>query len=146
MKFRIQQADQRHLADINRLILGAKLIDEPLEKVGEHYWFVRIHGVIVACAALDFYGENGVILTHLVVDKAYRHQEIGTALIAHRMRIAQKGGMRIVALATMYYLFNFYKKRGFKTCPRKYLPNSIKNYWEFTSSRYKKCAVMYKVI
>ena len=60
------------------------------------------------------------------------------------MRIAKERGAKIVALVTMYYWFRFYKKRGFRTCPRADLPAVIKDYWMFTAPRYKKCAVMYQ--
>ena len=50
------------------------------------------------------------------------------------------------ALVTMYYHFNFYKRRKFKTCPRKNLPESIRDYPQFTAQRYKKCAVMFRAL
>lgn len=144
MKLKIQEADKRHLPDINRLIMEARLMDHPMEKLDGYFWFIRIRNKIVACAGLDFYKKNGAVLTHLVVDREYRHRGIGSLLIAHRISEAKKRKMKIAALATMYYHFNFYKKRGFKTCPRAKLPKFIKNYWMFTAKRYKKCAVMYQ--
>lgn len=146
MNFTIHRADKRHLNDINRLIVEAK-IGEPMDKFNGPFWFVRIDGRIVACAGLEFiYNKKAAVLTHLAVEKRLRRHGIGFTLIQHRINVAQKQGVKILALATMYYLFNFYKKRGFRTCPRKNLPDVVKDYWMFTVPRYKKCAVMIQEI
>ncbi len=47
-----------------------------------------------------------------------------------------------MTLVSMYYHFNFYKHRGFRTIPRKELPADIIGYEQFTAKRYMKCAVM----
>ncbi|MEK7151493.1 MAG: GNAT family N-acetyltransferase [Patescibacteria group bacterium] len=143
---KIIRADERHRADINRLIKEAKIgsgldQNEPIK----NFWVVRKNNRIVACAGLDSHN-NASILTTLAVEREYRHQGIGASLIGHRLRVARQRGSKIVALITMYYHFNFYKRRGFKTCPRKNLPESIIDYSQFTSQRYKKCAVMFQTI
>ena len=146
MRIRIIKADERHRSDINRLIKDAK-IGSPLSRkdfAGEDFWAARINGKIVACAGLDFHGRDTAILTTLVVEKELRHQGIGSALIQKRLAVARERGAKIAALVTMYYWFRFYKKRGFRTCPRAGLPAVIKDYWMFTTPRYKKCAVMYQ--
>ena len=62
------------------------------------------------------------------------------------MQVAKEKGAKTIAFVTMYYLFRFYKKRGFKTRKRAELPENVKDYWMFTVQRYKKCAVMIKAI
>ena len=142
MNFTIHKADKRHLTDINRLIVETK-IGQPMNELSGLFWFIRVDGRIVACAGLEFiHNQKVAVLTHLATEKKFRRHGIGSALIQHRIDLARKQGVKTLALATMYYLFNFYKKRGFKTCPRKNLPNNVKNYWMFTVERYKKCAVM----
>lgn len=145
--YRTIKADEKHRKDINRLIQQAKIgsgfgEEEPVK----NFWIVKNpDGKVVACCGLEFYNGNAM-LTSLVVEKDHRHQGIGSALISHRLGIARKRKARLVALVTMYYHFNFYKRRGFRTCPRANLPESIKNYHQFTAKRYKKCAVMYRKI
>ena len=109
-----------------------------------NFWVVKSGGRVIACAGLDFHGRDVAILTPIVVKKEFRHQGIGSALIEHRTKVAKERGVKTVAFVTMYYWFNFYKRRGFLTCPRKNLPENIKNYWMFTTKRYMKCAVMLK--
>ncbi len=146
MDFTIHKADKRHLVDINRLIVDMK-IGEPMNELNGPFWFVRIDNRIVACAGLEFIpDQKAAVLAHLAVEKEFRRHGIGSVLIEHRTDFAKRKGVEILALATMYYLFNFYKKRGFKTCPRKNLPETVKNYWMFTAQRYKKCAVMIREI
>lgn len=142
MKINILRADKRHVLDINRLIIGAKLTETSIKGPVKNWWVVRKNGRVIACASLDFFGEETAILANIVVEKEFRHQGIGSALIQYRINVAKRHGAKIIALATMYYLFNFYKRRGFRTCPRKQLPESVKDYWMFTVQRYKKCAVM----
>lgn len=144
MQIKIQKADQRHRKEINRLINQA--LGSSIKGSLKDIWFVRVKGEIVATGGLNFYQDQAAIFTHLVVKKEFRRQGIGSALIRHRMKVAEERGATILALVTMYYRYNFYKRRGFKTCPRKDLPESIKNHWMFTVQRYKKCAVMYQPI
>lgn len=146
MKVKILKADERHRQDINRLMRKAKIgcfsKDEPIKNC----WFVRHRGRVVACTSLDFHGPYAAILRGIVVEDELRHRGIGSKLIAHRMRIAKERGAKIVALVTVYYWYRFYKKRGFRTCPRAKLPESIKNYRMFTDKHYKErgFAVMYR--
>ena len=141
--YKIVRADERHRKDINRMIRGAWLgpglsKDEPVQ----NFWVVKDKGVVIACAGMDFHND-AAILTYIVVAEEYRHRGIGARLVAHRLNIARERGIKTVALATMYYRFNFYKKRGLHTCPRKNLPANIKEYPMFTDPRYMKCAVMW---
>jgi len=141
--YRIIRADRRHIPDINRLIKEAKLGDGfEINRPIKNFWIVRVNKIIIACAGMDFYGDSA-ILTYCVVEKSFRHQGIARSLINHRIDVALNNQKKIVALATMYYTYNLYKKWGFRSCPREYLPESIRDYWQFTSKRYKKCGVMF---
>jgi N-acetylglutamate synthase-like GNAT family acetyltransferase len=141
---KIIKANEEHRKDMARLIrvakIGSLLEDESIKDM----WVVKNKGRIVACAGLDFHGPKVAIFTSLVVEKKFRHQGIGSILIRHRTKIARERGASTIAFVTMYYHFNFYKRRGFITCPRKNLPDNVRSYWMFTTSRYKKCAVMLK--
>ena len=146
MDVKIVKADERHRKDINRLMRSAKIGCFGKNESIKNSWFVRHGGEIIACATLDFHGPDVAILYGIAVRREFRHRGIGSRLIQHRMNVAGTRGAKIVALATMYYHFNFYKRRGFRTCPRAKLPESVKNYWMFTAKRYKKCAVMYQYL
>jgi N-acetylglutamate synthase-like GNAT family acetyltransferase len=114
--------------------------------VPRNTWVVRVGNEVVAFAGLDFIQNQAAILEGIVVKKELRHQGIGAMLIKHRIQVARARGVKVFALATMYYLYNFYKRRGFKTCPRANLPDFLQSYPQFTDKRYKKCAVMVRGI
>jgi N-acetylglutamate synthase-like GNAT family acetyltransferase len=141
MALTIIKADERHRGEINRLITGAK-IGDGVEGPIRNFWVARLHGRIVGCAGLDFINARAAVFTHLVVEKDCRRQGIGSALIAKRFEAARKRNISVLTLITMYYHFNFYKRRGFRTIPRKQLPEDIRSYEQFTAKRYMKCAVM----
>jgi N-acetylglutamate synthase-like GNAT family acetyltransferase len=143
LKFKIQQADKRHFSEINRLLIKTK-IGQLKEGINGQLWFVRCHGKIIACADLEIIDPQVAIFLHWAVDPDYRHQGIGTALLNHALDFARQKGIRLVALATMYYHFRRFKKHEFRTCPRQDLPGTVKDYWMFMADRYKKCAVMLK--
>ncbi len=142
MNFKIQRADSRHRKDINRLIVDAKIGGLIRGPITRDSFFVRVDGKIVGFASMEFIGEQAAILQSISVEREYRHHGIGSALIEHRINLAKRRGVRTIAFVTMYYHFNFYKRRGFKTCPRKNLPDFLQNYPQFAAQRYKKCAVM----
>ena len=144
MNFKIIKAREEHRKDISRLLRTTRIGSFGKHERIKNFWVVKMNDRIVACAGLDFFDKEIAIFTHLAVEKEFRHQGIGSALIRLRMDKAKKRGAKILAFVTMYYWFRFYKKRGFRTCPRKNLSENIKNYWMFTAKRYMKCAVMYQ--
>lgn len=146
MEWRIFRADGRHKRDINRLIKTAKIGSGIKGPVPRDTWVARVGDKVIGYASLDFVGNKAAILEGMVVERGFRHQGIGSTLISRRMKVARRRGIKVFALCTMYYLFNFYKRRGFRTCPRDYLPGFLKTYTQFTERRYKKCAVMVKGI
>ncbi|MBI3114848.1 MAG: GNAT family N-acetyltransferase, partial [Candidatus Harrisonbacteria bacterium] len=103
------RADRRHLAEINRLIVEAK-IGDPLEGLKPASYIVRRDGKVVAFASLDFVGNEAAILEDVVVERGYRHQRIASVLVDHCIAVARKRGIRRFALCTMYYLFRFFKR------------------------------------
>jgi N-acetylglutamate synthase-like GNAT family acetyltransferase len=76
------------------------------------------------------------------VEKPYQKRHIGMDLLDHAMKYARERGAKTIALVTMYYRFNWFKNRGFRTLPRKDLPDALRDHWTFTAQRYMKCAAM----
>lgn len=143
---KIVKANGYHKKDINRLICEAKIGSGIKGSIPRNTWVAMLEGRVVGFANLDFVGKKVAILKEIAVDRAFRHKGIGSALINQRMYHARRRGVNVFALATMYYLFNFYKRRGFATCPRRFLPDFLRNYPQFNAQRYMKCAVMVKGI
>lgn len=145
MATKIIQARECHRQVINQLIISAK-ISSPIKGPIKNFFVVKSADKVVACAAYEIIRQNAATLLHCAVDKEFRHRGIGSSLIDHRLKILRKKGIKIVAFVTMYYLYNFYKKWDFRTCPRELLPMEIRNYWMFTAQHYKKCAVMMRYL
>lgn len=141
MEIKIIRAREQHRKEINRLIIGTR-IGGPIKEPIKNFLIARVDGKTIGCAALECIGNGAAVFTHCAVQEEFRKKGIGSALVAERLRMARKKGIKILALVTMYYRFRFYKKRGFRTCPRAELPECVRNYWMFTEKKYKKCAVM----
>ena len=142
----ILRADSRHKREINRLIRDTKIGSRIYGPVPKNTWIARIGGKIVGYAGLNFIGRKTAILEGVAVEEDLRHQGIGSALMNHRINFAHRRGVKVFALTTMHYRFRFYKHHGFATCPRKYLPEFLREYPQFTEKSLMKCAVMVKGI
>lgn len=141
MQLKIQRADKRHLAAINKLIVETR-IGSPMKKIEGQFWFVRVDNKIVGCMGAELIGNNSAILTHLAVNESYRKRGIGMTLFKYVIDQVRRQNATTLALITMYYLFKRFKKRGFKLTKRALLPERVKNHWMFTAKRYMKCAAM----
>ena len=141
MQFTIHKADKRHLPDINRLIVETR-IGESEDKLDGQFWFAKVNGQIVGCMGGKMIDRNTAVLTHLAVDSSYRKQGIGMSLFDHTVNHFRSSGATNVGFVTMYYHFNRFKRRGFRTIPRKFLSEPLKSHWMFTAIRYMKCAAM----
>ncbi|MBI2109487.1 MAG: GNAT family N-acetyltransferase [Parcubacteria group bacterium] len=141
MQFTIRKADKRHLSDINRLIVEAK-IGSPMEKLDGQYWIAKVGGRVVGSMGATTIDNSTAVLTTLAVEKPYRKRGIGMSLFNHAVNHVRTQGATTIGFITMYYHFRRFKRRGFKTMPRKFLSEPLKSHWMFTAKRYMKCAAM----
>lgn len=141
METKIFKADKRHLPAINDLIVRTK-IGSRMKKLEGEFWCLRLDGQIVGCMGAELIGNNSAILTHLAVNESYRRRGVGMTLFSHAIEMVRREGATTFAFITMYYLFNRFKKRGFKVTRRAMLPETVRNHWMFTAKRYMKCAAM----
>jgi len=141
MHFTIYKADRRHLSDINCLIVETG-IGSPMEKLDGRYWIAKVDGRIVGSMGAEMINSNTTVLTTLAVKKPYRKHGIGMALFDHAVNHVRNRGATTIGFITMYYHFNRFKRRGFRTTPRRFLSEPLKSHWMFTARRYMKCAAM----
>jgi N-acetylglutamate synthase-like GNAT family acetyltransferase len=142
VKFQIIRANESHRKEINRLLQATRISSHRIQGPIRNFWMAKVGDRFVGCAGMDFISKEVGVLTHLAVEKEYRHNGIGAALVAKRFAYAKQRGVKVMTLITMYYRFNFYKRRGFRTIPRPNLPVDIRAYAQFTAQEYMKCAVM----
>ncbi|MEK7118525.1 MAG: GNAT family N-acetyltransferase, partial [Patescibacteria group bacterium] len=88
VNFTIHDADKRHLADVNRLIVGTR-IGSAMKKLEGRFWFARVGGHIVGCMGVEVIGVKTAILTHLAVEEGYRRQGVGMSLFRHAMAVVR---------------------------------------------------------
>ncbi|KKU51785.1 MAG: hypothetical protein A3H69_04060 [Candidatus Sungbacteria bacterium RIFCSPLOWO2_02_FULL_47_9] len=145
-EYRIMRAKEIHRKEISRLVRKAHIGALKKSDSLKDFSIVVLNGEIVGCMGIEYIPNNAAVLTYAVTKKEFRHLGIATRLMSFKAKEAKKKGVSLLALCTMYYLFRFCKKRGYKTCPREFLPVRIKDYWMFTARQYKKCAVLYRSI
>ena len=81
---------------------------------------------LAGCCALDFV-EATSILHSLTVVKSKRRIGVGSALVEYCVEIASDRGAEDIALLTMFWNVNFFRKNGFSTTSRSLLPRSLAN-------------------
>jgi len=113
-----------------------------MKKLDGRYWIARVDGRTVGSMGAKMIDSDTAVLTTLAVEKPYRKQGIGMSLFNHAVNHVRSHGATTVGFITMYYHFNRFKRRGFKTLPRKFLSEPLKSHWMFTAKRYMKCAAM----
>jgi N-acetylglutamate synthase-like GNAT family acetyltransferase len=141
VKFKIVKASAKHRAEIDRLCRETRISDG-FDGPVRNLWVAKVGDRIVGCAGLEFINERAAVYTTLAVEKDMRHSGIGAALTAIRLEEARKRNVQILLLITMHYHFNRYKRRGFRTIPRKQLPEDVRDFEQFTDKSCMKCAVM----
>lgn len=140
-KVRIVRADERHRCNIDHLIHSTH-IGDGMSGLVRGFWCAKVGNRIVGCGGINFINQDTAVLTHIAVEKEFRRQGIGTALISRCLDYARDMKVRHIALITMYYLFRRFKKHGFRVVRRATLTEPLSSYPDFTSKRYMKCAVM----
>lgn len=145
MRVTIRRADERHREEINALVHNAQIGDS-IEGPVRDYWFVRDKGRIIACCGLEMCDATSAILVSIVVDKPYRKQGIGSQLVQYRLAVARARGATSAALVTSIRKLHHYRRLGFEICKRAQLPAQFRDYWMFTSPRYKKFMVMTRTL
>jgi N-acetylglutamate synthase-like GNAT family acetyltransferase len=88
------------------------------------YWTAEFNGELVGCSSL-VHVDRVAIFHSLAVKKAYRHRGIGRELMKLRLREARASGDEVAVSMTMFWNVNFYRKFGFETTSRKFLPKVL---------------------
>ena len=145
MDYKIVKAQKEHLPEIERLIISTR-ISEGLNEQDKtaKFWVAIKDKRVIGCGGFNLIDSKNVYLTHLAVEKDLRRKGVGMSIFGKLMEEAEKLKAETVSFITMYYHFNKFKKRGFRTIPRKELNEPLRSYPLYTSPRYKKCAVMIK--
>jgi len=137
----VQARNCWHLQDVNRLIFTSGIGEGNFKRLPPGFVVAKLNNAVIGCARIEMQ-PGFAVLESVVVEHSYKHKGIGSELIRNRLKYAVRQGRHTIALCSMYYHFNFYKRRGFHTIPRAKLPDNIRAYPQFVSPRYTKCAVM----
>jgi len=107
-------------------------LDLPEEGVLEEFGrFQVVHddGRVVGLAGLEVYEADG-LLRSVAVEPAYRGQGLAAALVDACLGLAGRMGLRAVYLLTTTAA-DYFRRRGFTSCPREEAPAGIRESWEF---------------
>src|SRR5262245_19639973 len=105
-----------------RLLAGAHIGAEDNPDLAGFFVAVSA-GSIVGCGGFERCGRAS-ILHSIVVDKKARRRGVGRRLVAAIIG-CRSSGVQVVALMTMFWNVNFFRRVGFRTVSRRALPESL---------------------
>jgi amino-acid N-acetyltransferase len=122
-------------------LLGATalLLDGAREHIADFVVAER-DGAIVGCAAVERYGEAG-LLRSVAVTPAERGNGTGSALVSRCLEEAKRAGLRSVVLLTTTAPM-YFPRFGFETIERASVPEAVQDSVEFRAVCCSSAAVM----
>jgi N-acetylglutamate synthase-like GNAT family acetyltransferase len=106
------------------------------------FWVAKDGDKVVGCVGMIPHGEDAEILIHGAVLKSYRRRGIAAKTIQVCLEAARARGKKFVAFCTVFWNLRLFRKFGFETCKRRELPESLRNFHQFTSFKYFYTSVM----
>ncbi|HWQ11753.1 MAG TPA: arsenic resistance N-acetyltransferase ArsN2 [Roseiflexaceae bacterium] len=89
-------------------------------------------GAVVGSAAVERYGDAG-LLRSVAVDRAYRGQGLGTALVGAALELARRQGVRTLYLLTTT-AGDYFPRFGFRPVTRDDVAPAVRQSAEFTGA------------
>jgi len=96
---------------------------------------------IVGTVGLEFWGDY-VSLRALIVDRRFRKQGIGGALVRRAIKLARKDGALAVYAYTLFWNNKHFRSWGFELKDKDLLPEEIKECARFYYPHYRYCCAM----
>lgn len=144
MNYIIDKPKPENLAEVQKLLLNAKL---PAEDIGEHwdtFLTAGIDGEIIGAVGLEIWKERALLRSLVVKDK-FRNHGIGKELYNKCIDMAKHNGIVQVGLLTTT-AEKFFSKQGFEKVANDDVPDFIKQTKEFLVYCPNSSTVMVKTI
>ena len=126
----IDRARREDADTILKLITGAGLHEEGVEKRIDGFLVARENGTIVGAVGMEASGQVA-LLRSMVVDPSTRKSGLGTRLCDALLDEARRLGVREMYLLTIDAQ-DFFARFGFEIVERSVAPEAIRNTWEFS--------------
>lgn len=121
----------KDLPQIIRLVSENNLPVSDIVPGKQFFVVAEVSGRIIACAALEQYGENGLFRS-LAVSLDHRNMKIGKDIVAKLMTFSKENNIsQLYLLTTTADLY--FKKAGWKVIDRTDVPDDIRATSEFSS-------------
>jgi N-acetylglutamate synthase-like GNAT family acetyltransferase len=125
----IRAAAAEDLADIQALLVSARLPTAGLETVVGSAVVAREEGRLVGCAAVEPYGTFG-LLRSVCVEPGHRSAGLGRQLVAEAERMARQSGVKELFLLTQT-ASDWFPRLGYRPDARQAAPDAIRASAEF---------------
>jgi amino-acid N-acetyltransferase len=132
---RIAKADTRNTRSIRLLLSAAGIpIEGTLRR--RECWVAIIDGRVIGCSRIEVVGDCG-LLRSVAVEKGWRHKGVGSRLVNKSLLQIRSTGRTRIALVTMFWNVNFFRRFGFRTVSRKELDPTLQKVDLFSHPKYR---------
>ena len=140
----VRQADNSDRKNIIGLLQSEKLPSDDLPQTLEHFFIAVDEDNVIGAVGLEQYDNCG-LLRSLVVNPAYRNQNIAGKLVGKLEIRAKESGIDCIYLLTETAHI-YFEKKGYKRITREEVPDSIRQSSEFSHVCPSSAIVMMKTI
>ena len=135
MDIQIALATTDDLPRLRRVIQRAHLRTKRLE---DCRWLVKATagGAIVGAAGLEVLGPYGFFRS-FAVEKAYRKQRVGSAILRRSLELCREAGIDEVYLVTAWYHVPYFNHYGFAVIQRSEIPQELQRHWQVSSALFR---------
>jgi amino-acid N-acetyltransferase len=142
LAFDIEPARRGDLESIHELLLANLLPLDDLDRHVDHAFIARQDGRVVGAAALEVYGDGG-LLRSVVVAAEHRGTGLGQRLVDAVMQLARSKHLPAVYLLTTTAA-SYFPRMGFVPISRDRVPAGVQQSVEFVSACCASAAVLMK--
>jgi N-acetylglutamate synthase-like GNAT family acetyltransferase len=137
----VQRAAHKQRKAIISLLRRSRIGRDSVESI-RGMWVAMAGPRVVGTAGIELL--RGIAVLHSVaIEKELRRRGVGLRLVTHSMREARAAGVSAIALTTMFWNVNFFRRAGFETISRGNLPAPLRQHSLFCSPKYKYTTPMF---
>jgi len=131
----IAMADARKIRAMRLLLREVGIpIKEPLRR--RECWVATANGHVIGCSRIEIVGEYA-LLRNVAVEKVWRHKGVGSRLVKKCLLEIRAADRTMIALVTMFWNVNFFRRFGFRTVSRQDLHTQLRKMDVFSHPTYR---------
>jgi N-acetylglutamate synthase-like GNAT family acetyltransferase len=137
----VRRAANEQRGEIVSLLRRSRIGRDSVESI-RGMWVAMEGPRVVGTAGIELLREIAV-LHSVAIEKELRRRGVGLRLVTRSMREARAAGVIAIALTTMFWNVNFFRRAGFETISRRNLPAPLRQHPLFCSPKYKYTTPMF---